>query len=607
MSSSKFTPALIKIGFVHVLNGPNIWSDRPVLELEVDASGFPFERWSDADELLLSQGLEETGAAREWKSADGDRVAGWIAETALKMQCAGQTLVAFHAQRPSSSPSAVRLAVEFGEADIARAAVGFAVRWLHSVAAWQKLDLATEWEKFLDYAYDVRIGNSTGPIVDAAVAGGIPFLRLDTVSLVQLGHGCRQRRIRRAATDRTGLIGNDVSTNKELTKTILGEIGIPVPRGRAVSDAEDAVTAAREAGWPVVVKPQDADYGNGVTMRIKTGDEVRRAYDFARQHSEGVLVEHHVPGHLFRLLIVAGRLVAALRREPWYVVGDGKQTLLELIEAANFDARRGAGYVSPILLKQRELGEMPLLTPDARAHDSVPAADETVILRHDVYLKCGGIHLAQTELVHPGIVQMAVDATAAMGLDIAGLDVIAFDLTKSPQEQECVVLEVNSEPSIALHLEPLCVPSRPVGEAIVASLFASAEESRIPVTAVLGMEADFAVAEELARSRMKQRRNVGLASRDGAWLDGQVMGDSCASVWRHARRLWRHPRTEMAVIHVTLDDVLREGLPFDRCDELIECPSIAESLTKPGADPDGDRRRALDRARATLTAGHPWT
>ena len=240
--------------------------------------------------------------------------------------------------------------------------------------------------------------------------------------------------------------------------------------------------------------------------------------------------------------------------------------MLELIEAANYDARRGSDYVSPFVLVQQETGEWPQLTDDHRSHDSVPALDETVRLTDDIYLRNDGVHLDQTDLVHPDIVRMVVDATAIVGLDIAGLDVIATDLTLPPSEQEFAILEVNPEPGIILHMEPRCIPPRPIGEAIVDTLFASLEDARIPVTVVLGDAADFSIAQHMSDGRS----NVGLASRNGAWLNGFPLGTPVASLHDHTTRLFRHPRTEALVVHVTLDDVLREGLPFDRCDEIIE-------------------------------------
>lgn len=592
---------ILQFQSIRALHGPNIWSMRPVLEIRATISDPVFSDLEAANRLLLSHGLEAVCVPPESPGTAGIRLATWLGGAAVKLQTAGQTPVAFSTCRETPDPSVIRVAVGFKEEALGRAAVEFATRWLSALAHSDPFELEREWEAFLDFAYDARIGNSTGPTVDAAELRGIPAMRLDSESLVQLGHGCRQRRIRRAATDGTGMIANDISTDKEGTKSLLREIGVPLPRGRAVSGEDDAVAAAREAGWPVVVKPRDADYGNGVTMRIETEEGVRRAWAFARRHSEGVLVEHHVPGHLFRMLVVGERLVAAVQREPWFVVGDGRHTLRELIELANHDPRRGPGYESPILKMSRESGSMPLLTPDGRAHDSIPANGETVALRHDVYLKCGGIHLDRTAAIHPEIVSLALDAAKCIGLDIAGLDVIATDLSLPPEQQELAVLEVNSEPSIALHLEPLCVPPRPVGEAIVDLLFPPPETGRIPVTAVLGTEGDISVAREIARKQQAFHSNVGLAGREGAWLDGRALGDSERSAWRHARRLWRHPRMEAAVIHVTPADVLCEGLPFDRCDRLIECPALDRDRCEDGFAPV-DLELARECVRRALTA-----
>lgn len=574
----------LNITALRALNGPNIWHRKPVLELELDAAAFAFTNWQAANELFRAQkiaGVELT---------ETDSLPQWLGAAVVKVQREGRSPVEYHEWHAESG----RLLIEFEEEVVGRAALEFVLRWLAALIQGAGMDLPREWETFCDLAYDTRLGNSTRPTVHAAVARGIPFYRLDTESLVQLGQGCHQRRVQRATSANTGFIANGISCDKKFTKTLLAEMGIPVPRGRTVSDADDACAAAREVGLPVVVKPQDGDYGNGVTMRITTEVEVRTAYAEARKWSDGVIVEHHVVGHLFRLLVIGGRLVAAVRREPWFVVGDGKRTLLELIEAANFDARRGSDYVSPFVLAHRQTGEWPVMTEDLRAHDSIPAAGETVPLKHDIYLRNDGIHLDQTDISHPEIARMAVEATALVGLDIAGLDVIATDLTQSPLEQEFVILEVNAEPAVILHMDPVCQPSRPVGEAIVDSLFPAGETGRIPLIVLLGNAEDLKTAREVAQQHEGGSR-VGLASRQGVWLNGQPLGEPTQSLMQNACRLWRHPSVEKVVIHLTLDDVLREGLPFDRCDELIEG---ALDLSASGKQ-HVDRERALALVRKT--------
>ena len=542
---------------LRVLRGPNIWSTCTVLQIEVKTSHFPIHDWHAADELLRSQKIEGTHASD---------FATWLARAVIKTQREGRSPVEFHVVQEADTPEHTLVIVEYEEELVGEASLDLALRWLAALTSGEPFDFAQEWETFTDLAYDVRLGNSTRPAAHAARARGIPFYRLDSESLVQLGQGCRQRRIQRSTTDRTGFIANGIASDKSLTKKLIAEMGIPVPQGRAVTNVEDVVQAASDLGFPVVVKPQDGDYGNGVTMRILTEDGVRSAFAEARQWGDTVLIEHHVTGHLFRLLVIGGKLIAAVRREPWFVVGDGRSTLLELIEAANYDARRGSDYVSPFVLVQQQTGEWPQLTDDHRAHDSVPALDETVRLTDDIYLRNDGVHLDQTDLVHPDIVRMVVDATSIVGLDIAGLDVIATDLTLPPSEQEFAVLEVNPEPGIILHMEPRCIPPRPIGEAIVDTLFANPNDARIPVTVVLGDESDFSIAQQMSAGKS----NVGLASRNGSWLNDIPLGSPVASLHDHTTRLFRHPRTEALVVHVTLNDVLREGLPFDRCDNLVE-------------------------------------
>ncbi len=615
---------------VRKLNGPNVWSRCQLLELRLDAANFPFTNWPLADELLKSLGLNPVGPIH---SGRAEAVAEWFSTAVIRLQVAAGSPVAYHHSRRIDS-DVIEMAVEYEEEQLACDVIETLQQWLRALAQQRPFAAADDWSQLLERAYDIRLGNTTGAIVAAAAARGIPFLRLDDESLVQLGQGRYQRRVRTAITDNTGAIGNSVATDKQLTKRLLQEVGIPMPIGRTVSDALDACRAAEELGWPVVVKPGDADYGDGVSIRLTSAEQVYTAYAVARRSGERVLVERFVPGILYRLLVVGDQLVAAVRRESAFVVGDGRHTILELVDQATRDPHRGrerrvnecplradtasigtnAGGVSHDIgsgvIPQHDvtpwrrsgiaIGDVPAMAVGGLSNDLVPAAGQTVPLRGDVFLRSGGVQADRTYDVHPDIATLAIDAAKIVGLDIAGLDLIAEDIARSPQEQTFAILELNPEPAIILHMAPLCDPPRPVAGAIVELLFAADQTGRVPLIAVLGSRLDMDAAWRVVSERRLHGETVGLASHAGAWLNGRRLGTSRNRVGEHVRQLWRHPRTDIVVVYLTLADILCEGLPFTRCDQLIESETGRESLAELPELSAAEQRRALACLRATL-------
>lgn len=587
----------LAIEITHLLSGPNAWSRRSVMEFRLETEVPTSAIRREADELLASLGLEAIGPT-ELEGVEA--LAEWLSAAAIALQLAAGTPVSFSAWQRTDGDAAIRVAVEYEEASIAQLAIETLQRWLCRLLLREHFTVCEEWSRLLEMTYDMRIGNTTRTIVAAAEERGIPFLRLDEESLVQLGQGRHQRRISKATTDRTGMIANNLATDKQRTKLLLRELGIPVPHGRHVLDADDACRAAKEFGWPIVVKPRDADYGNGVSIRVTTPEQVRTAYDTARCYSEHVLVERFVPGTLFRLLVVDGRLVAAVRREAPYVIGDGRQTILELVNEANYDPHRPREYVSPLNCTGTAKSELPSLAASGLPNDTVPTAGQTVQLRGDVYMRNGGIQVDRTHHVHPEIATLAIDAARVVGLDIAGLDVIAQDIAVSPQEQEFAILEVNPEPAILLHMAPLCEPPRPVAEAIVETLFPRGKTGRIPLIAVLGNPGDYEWAERIVSECGREGQSVGFANRDGAWLAGRRLGTRSTRLGDHVRRLWRHPRTELVVVQLSLADILHEGAPFERCDQLIELEDHSDPERELLEFSESDLQRALDRLRETV-------
>jgi cyanophycin synthetase len=515
--------------------------------------------------------------------------------------------VSFRDWRISEEFQRIAIAIEFEEEKLVRAVVETLRRWLDALVVDEPVAVSDDWTRLSEYAYEVRLGNTTGAIVSAASARGIPFYRLDGESLVQLGQGRYQRRIRGATTDRTSAIASSVATDKQLTKQLLRNGGIPVPNGRLVSDAKDACRAACEIGWPVVVKPCDTDYGDGVSIRLTSIEEVREAFANAKAWSNEVLVESYVPGTLFRLLIIDNRLVGAVRRESPYVIGDGHRTIRELVEEANHEPYREEYYPSPLKTLLTRTSNVEPFARDGRLNDTVVEQGRTIALRRDIFLRSGGTQLDRTADVHPEIARLATDATRIIGLDIAGLDVLVSDISQVPNERNFVVLEVNPEPAIILHMSPLCQPARSVGAAIVESLFPPQQTGCIPLIAVLGSPSSLEISHRIATDAIRGNQCVGLASRQGSWLFEQQNGElairqleqSCDRLGEHTRRLLLHPRTDCVIVLLTVDDIVREGLPFYSCDRLIEIQPHLDHHEAIQVDPS-DRQRAIDCLRATL-------
>lgn len=596
-------------------HGPNGWSSRPTLEFRWTTDAWSERHVASANALLGTIGIEPIDV--EHAGEGSSRGARWFAEAVLRLQTAGESDVAFCDCR-AEGESSCRVAVEFEEERTARAAAELLERWLRrafdggDVSRAEEGNQAREWRQFLDLAYDARLGNTTRAIVRAAAARGMPWLRLDDESLVQLGQGVRQRRVETALTDRTSAIAQRVATDKGLAKRLLDAAGVPVPEGREAQDAGEACRAAEELGWPVVVKPLDADYGDGVSIRLTDSASVRTAFATARSWSDRVLVERFIPGTLFRMLVIDGRLASVVRRESAFVIGDGLHTIDQLVTLANRDVRRPgeerswkarvAGGGSP---DSAESGASNDLTRAPWAYhgepdDWIPEAGRTVSLRRDCFLRSGGCEVERVADVHPEFSQLAVDAARIVGLDVAGLDVIAADLENSPWSQPCAVLEVNPQPALVLHRAPLCVPGSRVCETIVESLFGAGETGRLPLVAVVGDEAADREARRLVGRWQARGVTVGLATRTGAWLDGRRLGASRdVRVLDSLRRLWRHPRTEGVVVHLTPGDLVGEGIPFERCDELVEVGVVRTWRERPDVDPT-ELERVLKRLRGTV-------
>ncbi|MCK9283595.1 MAG: cyanophycin synthetase [Rhodocyclaceae bacterium] len=555
---------------IRALRGPNLWSRHTAIEAIVscteaecaigDLPGFESrlrERFPEIDLLQPAGHNEPLSLAHALEFA------------ALGLQAQAGCPVTFSRTAQTLEDGVFQVVVEYSEEAVGRLAFDYARALLDATRDDAPFDLAGALTKLRETDEDERLGPSTGAIVQAAMARGIPFRRLTSGSLVQFGWGSRQRRIQAAEIDCTSAIAESIAQDKELTKRLLEAAGVPVPVGRPASSVDEAWAIAEEIGLPVVVKPQDGNQGKGVTVNIENREQLERAYAAAAAISDDILVERFLPGHDFRFLVVGDKLVAAARRDPPQVTGDGVHTVRELVDLVNSDPRRGDGHATSLTkIRFDDIALARLALQDLNA-DSVPPKGKRVILRNNANLSTGGTATDVTEDVHPELAARAVAAAQMIGLDIGGVDVVCDSVLKPLEEQGGGIVEVNAAPGLRMHLAPSYGKGRPVGEAIIGNVFAAGEDGRIPVVAVAGTNGKTTTVRLIANILGADGKRVGMTSTDGVYIEGQRIDTGDCSGPRSARNVLMHPDVDAAVFETARGGVLREGLGFDRCDVAV--------------------------------------
>ncbi|MEP7347891.1 MAG: cyanophycin synthetase, partial [Gemmatimonadaceae bacterium] len=395
---------------------------------------------------------------------------------------------------------------------------------------------------------------------------GIPWLRMNQFSLIQLGYGRYQRRIQATVTSMTPHIAVELASDKEETNKILSNLGLPVPQQRLIQSEDSAVAAAERIGYPVVVKPYNANHGRGVSIFLQNPEQVRHAFGVAKEHSRSVLVESFITGFDHRLLVINGELVAASKREPGHVVGDGTHTIEELAAIVNSDPQRGIGHEK--VLTRIELDEQAeqLMQKRGLTRASVPPAGDIVYLRLTANLSTGGTASDVTDTIHPDNVEMAVRAIKAIGLDVGGVDFLTPDITKSYKDIGGAICEINAAPGFRMHTAPSEGKPRDVAARVVDMLFPSGSPSLIPIAAITGTNGKTTTARMLAHIHKLAGRTVGMTSTDGVYIDGQrtVAGDMTGPV--SARMVLADPTIDVAVLEVARGGLLRAGMAVRHVD-----------------------------------------
>lgn len=570
----------MEIRKVLTLRGPNVWANFPVLEAWVDLQELkdsPSHTIDGFNDRLMAWlptmiehrcGLGYRGGFFE-RLRTGTYMGHILEHVTLELSSLAGCEVGYGRARETSEEGVYKVAIEYLEEEFGKACLdaGFA---LCMAAVYDRpYDVAAEVKRLRSLYENVRLGPSTGSIVAAALARGIPARRLNRDSLVQLGYGSKQRRICAAETDRTSAIAETIAQDKELTRRLLSSIGVPVPEGRPVENAEDAWVAAEEIGVPVVVKPQYGNQGRGVATNLTTREQVVAAYAAARQEGRSIVVERYAPGADYRLLVVGDRVIAAARREPAQVIGDGVHTVKELVDIVNSDPRRGEDHATCLSKIPLDEVSIAVLADQGYTVDSIPPAEAKVLIRRNANLSTGGAATDVTDEIHPEVAARAVDAAKMIGLDIAGVDMVSLDVSRPLEELRGVIVEVNAAPGLRMHLQPSSGTSRAVGEAIIATMFPEGQNGRIPICAVTGVNGKTTTTRFVSYLMASTGRKVGMTCTDGIYIDDRRVDKGDCSGPQSARSVLMNPSVDIAVLETARGGILRAGLGFDLCDVAV--------------------------------------
>ena len=566
----------LEIRKIHILRGPNLWTNHPVVEAWIDLGslnettskelpGFSAQLKSWLPGLIEHRCCEGVPGGFAAHLDGGTSPAHLLERVTIELQSLVGHPESFGITRAPGGDGLYKVVVGYLDESVAQACLHGAQALLLAAYRGEAFDM----EAALDHLRDVMdcdaLGPSTKAIVEAAKLRGIPWRRLQPGrSLIQFGQGVKQRRIWTAETDHTGAIAEHIAKDKDLTRATLRRVGVPVPSGRIVTDAEDAWEAAQELGLPVVIKPLDANHGRGVFLDMTTREQIADIFPHAAKYGSGVIAERFIPGVDHRLLVVGSRMVAASRGEPAIIVGDGIQSVHQLVESQlNSDPRRGSHDTAP-WAKIDTIDWDPTIMTDLQRQGhtttTVPRQCERVLVS-----RFANPAVDVTDEVHPSVSEHVVIAAQTAGLDICGVDVVCRDISRPLEEQGGAVVEINASPGLHIHLEPAVGEGRPVGQAIIDLLFSNGDDGRIPLLAIAGSRGKTSTIRLLAHLLRSSGKFLAVSSSDGLQfgprLSHSVNGDHSAA----AQGALRHPWTEIAICETSAETILSEGLGFDHC------------------------------------------
>lgn len=568
----------MKILDCRVYRGPNLWSLNPVIKMKLDLEDLeekPSSKIENFTDRLLALiptleahrcSIGKPGGLIQ-RMREGTWMGHITEHISLELQCLAGTEVGYGKTLSTDDYGVYNVVYSYVEEKVGLRAGRVAVDIIEHLAHDRPaVDVPAEIEKLAKMVDSLAYGPSTRGIIDEARRREIPIIRLNEGNLVQLGYGVHQKRIQATVTSLTNLIAVDIACDKNLTKQLLADIGICVPRGSVVETWAEAKDAIADLGYPIVVKPLDGNHGKGVAINIQDDVTAQKALEAALGYGHSAIVEQHIQGKDHRLLVVNGEIVAAAERVPARVIGDGKHSVQELVDITNHDPRRGVGHEKVLSRIQIDDESLRLLREQDVTLETIPPEGREVRLKYTANISTGGTAIDCTDTMHHSIRDMAVRAAKVIGLDIAGIDLITTDVTKPLEETRGAVCEINAAPGFRMHLHPSEGTPRNVASPVMDMLFPPGSPTRIPIVAITGTNGKTTTARMLAHILKMAGKKVGLTSTDGIYVDGKrILSGDLTGPWS-AQMVLRDPTVDFAVLETARGGILRAGLGFDLCD-----------------------------------------
>ena len=569
----------MKILKIQALRGPNIWSVRrkKLIQMRLDLEEmeqFPtnkIEGFRERIEAMFPTMIEHR-CSEGCRGGFFSRVerGTWmghvIEHIALEIQTLAGMETGFGRTRETKTPGIYNVVFSYTEESVGMFAAESAVRIAEALIAATDYDVEADIQRMREIRERVRLGPSTGSIVEEAVARDIPWIRLGTNSLVQLGYGINQMRFQATITCKTSNIAVDIACDKEETKRMLELASIPVASGGICVDEEDLEDVIKKIGYPIVIKPLDGNHGKGASINVTNWEDAVTGLAYAKNYSRRVIVEKFITGFDFRVLIIDHKLVAAAKREPAHVKGDGVQTIQQLIDETNQDPRRGYGHENVLTQIDVDRDTTDLLEKLGYTLETVPNRGEIVYLKSTANLSTGGTSVDVTDMMHPENIFLCERISRVIGLDVCGVDIMAENLTQPLKENGGCILEVNAAPGFRMHLAPSEGLPRNVASPVIDMLYPPGKPSRIPIIAVTGTNGKTTTTRLIAHIVKNNGYKVGFTTSDGIYVQNHMMekGDTTGPI--SAEYILKDPTVEFAVLETARGGILRAGLGFSRCD-----------------------------------------
>jgi cyanophycin synthetase len=563
----------MKILKIQTLRGPNYWSIQrhQLVVARLDLEGFQVQRASFYQNLTkVLPSLAGKDIAQRQNLSDADFLAEVVKDIAIALQGYVGMKVEFGAIRATVEPNVYQVVFEYQTEQAGRYAARAAVRICTSIletGTYATSELQEDLKDLRDIRLDGQLGPSTESIVAEAKARNIPWLELGSRAMIQLGYGVHQSRIQATLSNKTGILAVELACDKEGTKQILRDSGVPVPRGTTIRSPkylEDAI--AEVGGFPIVIKPLNGNHGRGITIDVRTIKEAIDAFDMAQEVSEEVIIERFHTGRDHRVLVINGKFVAVAERVPANVTGDGVSTISQLIEITNQDPRRGDGHDNVLTRIEIDRTSLDILVRQGFTLESVPPKGQVCYLKATANLSTGGVSVDRTDEIHPENVWLAERVARIIGLDIAGIDVVTEDISLPVRETDGAIVEVNAAPGFRMHTAPSIGTPRNVAAPVIEMLFPAGAPTRVPIVAITGTNGKTTTTRLIAHIFKQTGKRIGYTTTDGIYIGECLVEKGDTTGPYSAQVILRDPTVEVAVLETARGGILRSGLGFDGCD-----------------------------------------